>query len=399
MLPILRHALFLSLCLASPPLLFTAACGAPPAPQTQPTRLQKTDGRTTVTVELVEEGKRASESGERPPTDPRSLPLEADFGRLVEAANQAEEYDLHQSQAGCLLGRSDDRTGKVAGGWKLAADLAAAVRPLPSAPVDLEKRLRQKPGRVHVLTRWGRIGEEPFDIALVAFTTTTPASVRLPAVALLQTDAGIFVRQSDRVSERYQEPFSLDDLGPLLAERAASGPFVIYVTAAARVRLDRVRELLAYLPERENEVALAVPLAAGTRLPAPPAPSRDPSLWCPDGLPAPAADAVEGDIDQQAVRRALAPLSEGARKCMASVSGEAAAGGKVMLALRIGAGGKVENVCLTRDEIKNALLARCLAETARGLAFPAPDPAGQVDIHLPLRLAPTGFRLQRALCR
>jgi hypothetical protein len=104
--------------------------------------------------------------------------------------------------------------GQGQGGWKLAADLAAAVRPLPPAPLDLEKRLRQKPGRVHVLTRWGRVGEQPFDLALVAFTTTTPASARMPAIALLLTEGGVFVRESDRVLDRYAEPFGLEDLGP-----------------------------------------------------------------------------------------------------------------------------------------------------------------------------------------
>ncbi len=381
--------------LACPLLLAAAGCAPSPPVESPPTRLQKVDGNTTVTVERDENVAVPRPTRKKPPEDPRRLPQDADFARLVEAANQAEQYDLQGSEAGCLLagGRSGDRS------WTLAADLAGAVRPLPPAPVDLEKRLRQEPGRAHVLTRWGRVGEEPYDIALVAITTTTPASVRMPAVVLLQTEAGVFVRESAEVSERYAEPFSLDGLGPLLAERAARGPFVIYVSAAANVGLNRVRELLSYLPERDSEVALAVPLAAGTRLPTPAKPPRDPSLWCPDGLPAPSAGSAEGDIDPRAVREALVPLETGAQKCMASVSGEAATGGKVMLAVRIGARGKVEEICLTRDEIGSALLARCLAETVRGIAFPSPQPAGSVDIHLPLRLAPTGFEAQRALCR
>ena len=347
---------------AWPLLLVLAGCGSPHPVQSPPTRLQKVEGNTTVTVEREVDVEIPRATRKNPPEDPRSLPQHADFGRLVQAANQAEQYDLHRSESGCLLagGKSVDQR------WTLAADLAGAVRPLPSAPADLEKRMRQKPGRAHVLTRWGRVGEQPYGIALVAFTTTTPASVRTPAVVLLQTEAGVFVRESAAVSDRYAEPFGLDELGPLLAERAARGRFVIYVTAAAGIGLDKVRELLAYLPERDSEVALAVPLAAGTRLPAPAKPPRNPALWCPDGLPEPASGSAEGDIDAQAVRRALAPLEAGARKCMASVSGEAATGGKVALAVRIGTKGRVEKVCLTRDEIGNALLARCLAETVSG---------------------------------
>jgi hypothetical protein len=59
----------------------------------------------------------------------------------------------------------------------------------------------------------------------------------------------------------------------------------------------------------------------------------------------------------------------------------------------------VDTLCLLEDDIRDPVLGRCLIETFRGLSFPAPDPSGFVDVHLPLRLSPAGFAPQRPICR
>ncbi|MFW5876139.1 MAG: hypothetical protein ACOCXM_05340, partial [Myxococcota bacterium] len=72
-----------------------------------------------------------------PPSAHRALGPAATFGELVAAARALDDAGAGDADAGCLL-RSPPTS---AGGWRLEADLAVAVRPLPDAPANLASRL------------------------------------------------------------------------------------------------------------------------------------------------------------------------------------------------------------------------------------------------------------------
>jgi hypothetical protein len=160
-----------------------------------------------------------------------------------------------------------------------------------------------------------------------------------------------------------------------------------------------VRALLATVPVH-FEVALAVALPKGSRLPPQPTAAGGDAResFCPKGLSQPAAGEAEGDLSASALRDALTPLRAAAATCAASSGGRAVLGGRMSLSLRIGADGRVREACISRDEIGEAMLRRCIAESARELVFPTPDPAGSVDVELPLDLALEGPAAQRPLC-
>ncbi len=392
-----RNPLWLAAALA-PAAVWLTGCGASAEHTAATTPRPSADGpgdqRVAATSNATSVG---------PDADRRDLPAEATFGALVAAANALDQRHDHNSTSQCLLRGS----GAPDAAWRLEADLAAAVRPLPEPPENLEELLKNAPGPVHVLSRWGRVGRQPYGPVLVAFTTTTPSSGRLDAVALLLAEAGTFVRQSGSPGEKDGKeaplanttPLPMDALGPMLAKRAAQGPFAIYVTAESGVTLARLRELLWQLPYGKHEVALAVPLAPGTRLPAERSASAgDAHLWCPNGLPEPPEDKVEGELTAQGILQATGPLRKGAQGCLSSAVGPAAAGGRVNLAIRIGADGGTETACLLNAEVRDPGLARCLVQTARSLRFPTPEPRGFVDAHLPLKLEPQGFSPQRPVC-
>jgi hypothetical protein len=115
-------------------------------------------------------------------------------------------------------------------------------------------------------------------------------------------------------------------------------------------------------------------------------------------LPAPDPSSAEGELDPKAVVGALAPLRSAAETCLAHVRGRASAGGRLVLALRIAADGRTQQACLLQDPLGDAMLAGCVIDAALALRFPSPSPAGFVDVHLPLALAPQGPHAQRALC-
>jgi hypothetical protein len=172
-------------------------------------------------------------------------------------------------------------------------------------------------------------------------------------------------------------------------------PVIAYVTAESAITLEQIANVLRSLPNR-FEVALAVVLPKGTRLPA--ATERSQELLCPEGLSEPKDDESEGSLDPAALRSVLAPLRDAALKCALSTGGQALQGGRLELGLRIGADGRARELCMVRDAIGELVLRRCVIEAARALKFPAPSPVGFVDVQLPLELALTGPAAQRALC-
>jgi hypothetical protein len=284
--------------------------------------------------------------------------------------------------------------------WRLEADVAVALRPLPAAWADLDAPLRTRRGAARLLSRWGQTRAEPVALALAAFTGTQPTDPTLPGVAVVLTDAGAWVLGTTRDSPAATTPVAVASLPEVVrAVVAGNAPAQIFVTAEEGVSLEILRTALATLAPFGAPIALAVPLAPDVRLPAEPVvpPEVMDRGFCGSGLPEPAADAVEGELPESALREALGPLRDAAARCLVSASGRAASGGRLELALRVTAEGRVGEACVLRDPILDPALRLCVLAAAQSLRFPTPRPAGFVDLALPLRLAPDAALAQRPL--
>jgi hypothetical protein len=276
---------------------------------------------------------------------------------------------------------------------QFAADVLAGARPLPEVPRELASLLLKAAGAPAVITAWGDSPGELPDVALLAFTTTTPRSAKLPAVAMVLSGPGVFLRGAAMPLRAHPEALTPQAAATLL--RGLPDHAIVYISAEAGVPVEQLVAALRSVPDR-FEVALAVALPKGTRLPAPAA--RGSELLCPDGLPEPAADAVEGSLDAATLRQVLAPLRDAGLSCALGVGGLALQGGRLEIGLRISPDGRARELCMVGDTIGEPVLRRCVIEAARSLQFPAPSPAGFVDVHLPLELTLEGPTAQRALC-
>jgi hypothetical protein len=317
--------------------------------------------------------------------DLRRLPRNAAFADLVDAARAVDSAGESRSEAGCLLREPEP--------VRLEADLLLAARPLPRPLTDLGPAVVQRTGTVTVLSAWGNVVGDLPDVVLLSFTTTTPNAIKLPIIALFMTRAGTFVRGAEPPIRAHPEALTMTAATALLAQ--FSGPAAIYVTAEADISINALTELLRAVPNR-FELALAVALPKGTRLP-PPATAVN-ELLCPEGLPVPARNEREGALDAKAAQVAFAPLREAALSCALATGGRALLGGRLVLGLRIGSNGKPRNLCFVSDAIGEPLLRRCLISAARDLALPTPRGAGFVDVNLPLEIALEGPSAQHASC-
>lgn len=333
----------------------------------------------------------ASEGAHAPSS--RDLAADSSFGDIVSTARSLDDAGRGSSDAGCLVGA---RTGA----WRLEADLLAAVRPLPDAEPDLAPRLAHAAGRVRVLTPWGQLGDGPggpalAEVPFASFTTVAPDAARAPSVLMALTHAGVFLRYGDRAATSEDGPLALD---AAIARLATVPAHAVYLSADGDTPVPALHSVLARLDGRT--VAFAVALPSGTRLPdvAPPPATNSTVHMCPGGLPDPDPGATEGALDHAAIVGALAPLREGALRCLERTLGSARAGGTFTLALRIGPDGRVRHACALDDDLHDPALAACVVGAARDLSFPPPAPAGFVDAHLPLRLAPLVPAAQRSVC-
>ena len=206
----------------------------------------------------------------------RALGPTATFTDLVAAARRLDDRGEGASDAGCLLRGS----GEADGAWRLEAELAVALRPLPEPGAALARRAaRGRPFRL--LSRWGRRGDAE-GLTLVAFTDAPPPPAG-PLGALLLTEAGVHALRSDRALAGAPAPLE----GWALPE-ALDGVTQLVVSADAGTPLARLRRLLAALPEAASrDVVLAVPLPEDVRLPDAPSPADADDLLCgEEGLPA-----------------------------------------------------------------------------------------------------------------
>lgn len=284
---------------------------------------------------------------------------------------------------------------RVSAPARLEADLAVAARPLPPAPEQCERAVADSVGAVPVISAWGNRPGESDDGVLVAFTTTTPKAVKNPAVGMFVTTDGVLLRAADPSIRAKPEAMTPDQAGVLLSSLA--GAATIYATADRDLPLAQLLEAVELVPTR-FEVALAVALPKGTKLPTlTPPPSRA-SDRCPDGLPPPAASEHEGELSGAAAQSSVGPLREHALSCALSTGGRALLGGRLVLALRIADNGRAREACFVSDEIDEPLLRRCLVSAARDLAFPTPSPAGFADLQVPLQIELEGPAAQRPRC-
>lgn len=322
----------------------------------------------------------------QPTADARVLPRAATFGDVVGALQRLDQAPTAPGQPRCLLRLGAGESAR------LEAEPAVAVRPAPAAPADLDVLLQTEPGPVRILSRWGQHGTGVHSLALTALTASVPTHA---AVAVLVTDEGVYVRTTVGEAAR-PLPFVVSELPEVLAALApAAGSWTAFVTAESQVPLSLVAQVLQALPYPRAEVALAVPLTPGTRLPSAPAAPAEANR-CPDGLPE--TDEPEGELSVAALRAGLQSMVDGAGECLRTTQGAGAAGSRLRVAFRVAADGSTAAACLSADEPRDDTLGRCVLNLARGMRFTAPAPSGSVDAELPLALKPDQGLRQAPLC-
>lgn len=331
-------------------------------------------------VEVESEGGESETEVEAVRDQPRALGATATFADLVASARRLDDRGEGDSDVGCVL-----RGNPESMSWRLEADVATGVRPLPDPPAELAPRLAESKS-IRILSRWGQRGDGPLNLA--AFTALPPPP-RGRELAVLVTAAGIFVATTDGGSAGPFQPTRLES-----ALSSAGEIERVFVTAEAGISLRRLYRVISLLPTRfEGETALAVVLGEDVRLPEPTRTDGAAGM-CPDGLPD--TEATIGNLDTERIMASMTPLREGAARCMSTASAEAARGGRMDLAIRVAADGSVETACATADGLGDPNLRACVLGAAGELRFP--EPGGVLDLMLPLRLEPERGSAQTLLC-
>ncbi|MEM9187680.1 MAG: hypothetical protein AAGF12_00790 [Myxococcota bacterium] len=309
------------------------------------------------------------------PTVPRLLGADGTFADLVAATQLLDDRGEAESEAACLL----SGTGAL-DPFRLEADVALAVRPVPPPGTGLAERLRGDDLRVRLLTRWGQFGAELTGVSAVALTSTPPESGQAALLAI--TSSGLVLRPVGGTALPGGTPEEL---------LATPGDVHIYVTADADVSLAELRRVLG-LAGDGAVLALAVVFPEDTTLPAPP----EGVLGAPLCEELPPRSGATGSLPPEAIVGALEGMHAQAARCLSST--RAARGGVVQLSFRIGADGRVSDACVPVDEIGSPPLRACVLAALREVRFPSPEPAGFVEVALPLHLEPSFPPIQRPLC-
>lgn len=307
------------------------------------------------------------------------LPSDARFADLVHAADALESRA--SPAAGCLLEETPE-------GTHLRAELASAVRPLPAPPEDLDATLASAT-EIDILSVWGRHGTGGAPLALASFTATPPTR---SALALLVTDRGLALRGPSGRGVVPRDALSTEALRGILASEPEA---TLFVAAEAGTPVRALYRTLEVIAQAGRPVALAVSLSPRTALPTAPAP-RTPVARCASGLST--TEEPEGALPVSALTAGLAPLKQSAADCLTRGDARGAAGGRLSLALRVNASGRVQEACLAADELGDPGVASCVLDLARGLSFAPPSPRGVLDIELPMVLRPAPAPVQRPVC-
>lgn len=342
----------------------------------------ETTGDTTPTPpDLSHGGDETSETPEetQEEQDPRRLAAGASFADLVAAAGALDARGGGQSSSGCLL-------EQAGAGHMLRADVAIALRPVPSPPASLAGSGE----RVRVFSRWGQRGSGS---PVLAALTATPPPAGGPVLAVLIDTESIALRSTD--GSLVANGLESTALGQAMQEALQAGASRVFVSAAADVSLVRLSEVLAALPdEAATLVVLAVALSSDTTLPDPPTRGQGDTGMC--SSMEPRTPGPTGDLDASAAREALSGLSS-ASACLTNAGPESASGGRLGLEIIVGASGAVERACATSDEIEDSGVRTCVLDHVRALRFPASS--GEVTLRLPISLVPDRSEAPRALCR
>jgi hypothetical protein len=307
----------------------------------------------------------------------RELDLDASYADLVRLAAQLDGQPAQET--GCLLVRAAHRL-------QLSGEVTSALRPLPQPSDDLETAL-ERAVSVNLLSLYGRHGDVPGAPTFAAFSTAPPTRT---AAALIATDHGYYLRGTSAGAP----VLNRQPLAAVLAALGTQASATLFVAAEAHVPVGELVQTLDALAARAQPAVLAVNLAPNTALPEP-RPARSDAL-CPGGLAD--TDAPQGELEMAALQAGLISLRERAADCLGQAGAAGAAGGKLELALRIGATGTIEAACVTSDETGDAHLRACLLDLTRKLTFPAPSPRGSVDVQLPLALRARASAATPLLC-
>lgn len=324
--------------------------------------------------------------GEAEPVEPgqvrpsRTLPLGATFGDLVSTVRALEDAGEGDAALECSF------RALGANQWRVEADLAIAVRPLPEAATNVAARLRSGSGPVQILSRWGRLGPAEANLNLVAMFSGAPWQGDTSAVALFLGSDGITARGAGvRLPESLSLP--MERLTPEHVDALTSlGTGVVLATADSSMGLGAMITALQPLTERGLRVGLGVLLPPNTRLPevvGEPADSTTQGLCGP-----PLAELAESEIGERDIselRDAIRSLQPGVQGCIARVGGGMRPEGRIGVRLRIAASGQIAESCVTEDQHGVVPLRACVLEQVRGLRFGAV--AGAVDVEFPLRLS------------
>jgi len=314
----------------------------------------------------------------------RDLGKDASFADLV-AAIAAEESALLTPRR-CLLARSDT-------GFRLEAELAAAIHPISPPIEDLDPILLRS-REAQVLSRWGRHGVSLSTLKLAGLTDAPPTR---GAEVLILTDQGAYLRTTGEAPLTPGSARPDAQITTLLGASAATfANLTLFVTAESNVSVARLSAVLDELFLRyPGPVVLALALAPDTVLPAPRATTAA-ARRCPDGLSD--SQGLEGDLAVSALTDGLSPLRPRAASCLEHADAGGAAGGRLLLGLRIRPDGSVEQACMIADETQDDALAACVLAAAHDLHFAAPSPPGFVDVELPLLLRANSAPAQPAVC-
>ncbi len=359
--------------------LLALATGCSGPPPVEPEASESSGAETT-------ESMPAEETAEVTPAMLRLLPRDATYADLLQRVRQLMAIDpnIEAPGEGCLL-----RSQGGLSGWRLAGELAPALRPLPE---PMSSRRRMPAGAVRVLSRWGQQGSG--DAAtFVTWTASAPPAAEQAFVLLLRERAG-------RLQASLRS--TVDDLGELegvqrwevVRDRLLQeNPTQFYVSAEAGLSLSALVEALEAFAAME--VVFVVPLAPGTNLPDAPAPST--AGLCPDGLPpTDSEEGATGTRDATSIRAGLGAFVEQAQGCLAQAGAAGARGGLLQAEVRIEPTGSVGAACIRQDEIGSETLRSCVLGALQGIDFGAAS--GTTVLRLPLRLAPDRERSQTPLC-
>lgn len=314
----------------------------------------------------------------------RELTKDARFNDIVATVSALEPSG--QPGQRCLLGAK--RTG-----FRLGAELASALYPLPAAPDDLDAALKRAPV-VRVLSRWGQYGQGNVTLALAAITEAPPTR---NAFSVVLTDQGVYVRTSDPQQPITDAAVKDEQLTQALDRADAFHEYsTLFLSAEANVPVARLLKILTTLSkESTGPIAFAVALPPGTPIPDPVAERAHPSL-CPNGLPELEGEA--GELELAAIHGALVPFQERAATCLEQADARGAAGGRLRLAIRVEASGRVGQTCVEANDTEDDALSACVIAATQQLVFPAPNPAGRVDLSLPIVLRQGSHPAQAPLC-